>query len=239
MDMSQNLPEENLIRGYFLGDLAEGEQERVEERLFTDREFFETSLVIEGELVDDYALGLLPKNEREKLLRRFLRTPQQYQKVRLAKILEQYISNTQVSPAPGEGGATPQASLITRLFSRLIPWKLSEARQRRRSDIGQNEPDAWKRLLGEAQSNRNLVFSLIADDWLGLQLLLRLREDSAMTLEGLTDGVEGSDADLITALTRLIKCGLVVETQEVFSCSMLGAEMLEKIDKLSGSDLHA
>jgi hypothetical protein len=91
--MSQELAEEQLIRSYFLGDLPESEQERILERLFTDQLFFETLLVIEGELIDDYALGLVSDQEREKLETGFLRSPHEYLKIEIVKALAQYITN--------------------------------------------------------------------------------------------------------------------------------------------------
>lgn len=56
--MSPNLSEESLIRNYFLGELPEDEQDLVQERLLVDPEFFETSLIIEDELMDDWTKPL-------------------------------------------------------------------------------------------------------------------------------------------------------------------------------------
>jgi hypothetical protein len=65
--MSQNLSEERVIRNYLLNDLPENEQDDLEKRLLDDPEFFKTSRLVEGELVDEYARGLLPQNDRVRL----------------------------------------------------------------------------------------------------------------------------------------------------------------------------
>lgn len=90
--MSQNLSEESLIREYFLGELPENEQDLVQERLLVDPKFFETSLIIEDELMDDYALGLLSLYDRIRLEQGLLRVPQQYRRVQLTRTLEQFIA---------------------------------------------------------------------------------------------------------------------------------------------------
>ena len=89
--MSQNLAEESLIRNYFFDELPEREQDLVQERLLEDPEFFEASLIIEGELMDDYALGLLSHNDRLRLEEGLLKSPQQYRRVQLTRTLEQFL----------------------------------------------------------------------------------------------------------------------------------------------------
>ena len=100
--MSQNLPEENLIRDYFLGELAENEQDLVQERLLVDPEFFETSLIIEDELMDDYALGLLSLYDRIRLEEGLLKAPQQHRRVQLTRRLEQFILKSDLPVPSGE-----------------------------------------------------------------------------------------------------------------------------------------
>ena len=85
--MSQNLPDENLLRNYLLAQLAENEQDMVEERLLTDPEFFETSLIIEGELLDDYVMGSLSEYDRMKLESGLLTNVQQQRRVQLIRLL--------------------------------------------------------------------------------------------------------------------------------------------------------
>lgn len=92
--MSQNLSEENLIRNYLLDELTETEQDLVHERLLMDPEFFETSLIIEDELMDDYALGLLSPKDQVRVKEYLLKSPQQFKRVQFTRTLELYILNS-------------------------------------------------------------------------------------------------------------------------------------------------
>lgn len=92
--MSQNLSEEHLIRHYFLDELTETEQDLVHERLLTDPEFFEASLIIEDELMDDYALGLLSPKDQVRVQESLLKSPQQFSRVQFTRTLELFILNS-------------------------------------------------------------------------------------------------------------------------------------------------
>jgi hypothetical protein len=231
--MSRNLSEEQLIRSFFLGDLPESEEDRIKERAFTDPDFYEALLLVEGELVDGYALGFISVKECKKLERGFLMNPHQYQKVRIVRTLEQYISDTQTSAIPHE--PVKQRSVFSRLSSRLKKSRppavdlnsLEKARARAR--------DVWERPLKEAHANRELILSLTADDWLGLRLLLLLKSNSLATTAYIFSHLEGDRAKSEGVLSRLIECGLVERLEERYSCSWFGSEMLEKVEKLSDS----
>jgi hypothetical protein len=88
--MSQNLFEESLIRDYILHGLPEDEQDDLEKRLLADPELFETSRIIEGELLDDYVGGYLSQNDRVRLEQGLLKRPQHYLRVQLIRTLEQF-----------------------------------------------------------------------------------------------------------------------------------------------------
>jgi hypothetical protein len=85
--MSQNLAEMNQIRSYLLGELAENEQDALEERLLIEPELLEISLIIEGELVDEYVMGWLSESDRLKLEGGLLRGEQQQRKLHLSNLL--------------------------------------------------------------------------------------------------------------------------------------------------------
>lgn len=85
--MSQNLPEENLIRDYLLGQLLDNVQDVVEERLLTDSQFLQTARMIEGELLDDYVMELLSESDRLKVESRLLTTAEQRRRLQLIKLL--------------------------------------------------------------------------------------------------------------------------------------------------------
>jgi hypothetical protein len=218
--MSRELAEEQLIRSYFLGDLAESEQERIQQRLFTDPEFFESLLIIEGELVDDYVLGLISDRDRTKLESGFLLSPPQYRKVRFVKALDLYISERELI-GTSQSGFSKQPSRFVGSASHVI--------ENRQSDAQKRESDLWERLLREAQANRALILSLILDDWLGFQLLITLNRIPGITESGFVSMLERDYPIVRTALSRLIECGLVEETKGKYSCSWFGAEILEKL----------
>jgi CHAT domain-containing protein len=84
-------PEDGVtIREYLLGNLAGKEQqERVEERLLTDDEYFEELEILKGELIDEYVGGALTNAERKRFEQHFLRTHDRHRDVRLAQGLKE------------------------------------------------------------------------------------------------------------------------------------------------------
>jgi hypothetical protein len=87
-----------MIREYLLGQLSDEEQQRIEERLIADKDFFEQVMIEETELIDDYLAGALV--ERESFINHFLSTPQQLQKVRTAAALREYTSESAPEEVP-------------------------------------------------------------------------------------------------------------------------------------------
>ena len=85
--MSQKLSGENLIRSYLIGELPENEQHEFEKRLIVDPELFETSRIIESELLDDYVLGSLSESDRMSLESGMLMSVQQQRRVQLIRLL--------------------------------------------------------------------------------------------------------------------------------------------------------
>ena len=190
--MSQELAQEQVIRSYLLGELPESEQERIEERLVTDldQDFFDAVLMIESELVDDYALGLISDQERAKLERGLLMSPHEHGKVEFVQTLAQYITDNKAA-------------------------------------------STWEQLLREAEANRNLIHSLVADDWLGLEILFQLKAVRQASKPELASLVECEDASLATALSRLNDCELIHEIHGQYSCSQSSLETLEKLEDLT------
>jgi hypothetical protein len=95
--------EERMLRQYLLGELNEAEQEYIEERFITDRDFKERTLITEDELVEDYLSGELSEVEKESFLGHFLSTPEQLQKLRIASSLKKYL-NTEMPMHPIKPG---------------------------------------------------------------------------------------------------------------------------------------
>ena len=222
--MSQSLAEEQLMKSYFLGDLPEAQRERIRERLFSDEDFFEALQIVEGELVDEYVFGLTSKEEREKLERRLLIGPDEYQKVNLARTLNEYASsNKTVAVAHLEKVATP--SIFTRLMSLFVrPSKVAQVSEKHDED-----ENAWENSLSEAHSNRNLIRSLMDDQWLGMELLLQLKAVRQATSHDLASLLKRDESSLVMTLASMSDCGLVHKLNGEYSCSETGEEVLGKL----------
>src|SRR5262247_3162831 len=81
---------------YLLGDLAEEEQQRFEEQLMVEDDLADQLMLVEEELVDDYALGRLSERERERVESHFLSVPDRKRKLEMAKRLINYASYAEV-----------------------------------------------------------------------------------------------------------------------------------------------
>ena len=233
-DISRELAEEQLIRSYFLGDLPESEEERIQQRLFTDPDFFESLLIVEDELVDDYVLGLISGPERAKLERGFLTSTLQHRKVEFVRTLDRYIANNR-STSTADRYRTPIASFFPWIRSRFLRMLPSRVSTRKVSDR-KREQKIWERSLREAQTTRVLLFSLIDDDWLGLEILLHLKTSPKTTQTHLASLVKRDNAMLTATLSRLLETRLVDETEGNYSCSSRGSDILERIKEVTNQD---
>src|SRR5258707_1321711 len=99
-----------LIRRYLLGQLSEDELQRLEEKMMADNEFFNTVLVTEDEVIEEYVQGELPEIDRVRFEASFLSTDEGRQKVAYATALTEYVKD--VSPAADVIDLLP--SLISR-----------------------------------------------------------------------------------------------------------------------------
>ena len=95
------------------------------------------------------------------------------------------------------------------------------------------QSSAWDQSLREAKANRDLIDSLMADNWLGLELLLQLEADRRARRVDLASLIENGDASLTPALSRLSESELVHESQGEYSCSPSGQQVLEKVQLLT------
>ena len=103
--MAHETSDSNTIRSYLLGTLAPDEQQRVEERLLTDEDFFLALQAEEDELIDDYLSGALTAAERAQGERLFLALPERRRKLTFAKSLRRYIAaHAPAPPAPDPVG---------------------------------------------------------------------------------------------------------------------------------------
>jgi CHAT domain-containing protein/Tfp pilus assembly protein PilF len=87
------LPEqEDQIRRYLLGVATPDEAEQVETDLLRGDENVERLLMIEEELITDYALGALEQRERELLEKNFFSTPERRERLTIARELVKQVS---------------------------------------------------------------------------------------------------------------------------------------------------
>lgn len=89
--MNREHHEQDLIKKYLLRELAEGELEIVEQRLMTDREFYERVLIAEDELADDYAQRGLSTSDRKQFERSLLATERGQKQVALSRTISKYV----------------------------------------------------------------------------------------------------------------------------------------------------
>src|SRR5262245_58018327 len=87
------LPEqEDQIRRYLLGAATPDEVEQVETDLLRGEENVELLLLIEDELITDYALGALEQRERELLEENFFSTPERRERLMIAREMVKQVS---------------------------------------------------------------------------------------------------------------------------------------------------
>lgn len=97
------------IRDYLLGRLSEEEQEKIEERLMVEDDFFEELEISKGELIEEYHAGELRQTEHEWFQRHYLATPEGKRRHTFALALD---SIERPNPLPA-----PNPTLLERLRS--------------------------------------------------------------------------------------------------------------------------
>ena len=84
--MTSGLDEKQIVR-YLLGATSAEEEQLLEERYFTDDNYFELLATVEEELIDAYAGGEMSGDERKRFEQYFLSSPQRRQRVAFAQAL--------------------------------------------------------------------------------------------------------------------------------------------------------
>jgi hypothetical protein len=132
--MKQDIEEDILIKNYLLGNLPPEEQLQIEERLFLDRDYFQTLQVVEDDLIDDYLYEELSPDERERFEHYYLSTPERHEALRVATALKSYISTNSAAVAPPVSGVVQQhlpppskLSFLSSLRLGNAPWQLTLA----------------------------------------------------------------------------------------------------------------
>src|SRR5215203_848009 len=85
--MRPNPSDDELLRGYLLGELPEPEADRLEQRLLADDELFDLLEGLEAELLAAASRGELAPAERDRVLRRLASSPRGRERLALARSL--------------------------------------------------------------------------------------------------------------------------------------------------------
>lgn len=91
---------EQTLTRYLLGDLPDAEQEKIEERLFTDDDCFAQLHALKAELTDKFVQGKLSAHERRQYESRFMTMPNGHADAIFAKALTQVLATDSAMPAP-------------------------------------------------------------------------------------------------------------------------------------------
>ncbi|MGB7926470.1 MAG: hypothetical protein WCF57_24745 [Pyrinomonadaceae bacterium] len=106
--MEQHTEDQKTIRRYLLGELAEENRRQLEESLLTSDQLYEELLIVEDELVDEYAAGLLDERERARFESHFLATPDRVRKLRFAKAFKKHVAASTARESPAATNDEPQ-----------------------------------------------------------------------------------------------------------------------------------
>lgn len=106
--MREDNEDKMLIRRFLLGELDEGERQRVEERFMVDGGYRESVLTFEGELIEDYLEGSLSEHEGRRFAERFLSSPGQRRKVQVLRAVKKYAAVEVASHSPPAAEESPQ-----------------------------------------------------------------------------------------------------------------------------------
>lgn len=250
--MERQVETEETIKRFLLGELADEEQEQVQYRLLSDSEYFEQFLMVENELTDDFVRGALSECDNQRVTEYFLAVPERRQKLRFAIALDRFISEegskveSKVEDVPkGKLRLLSAAGKYLSKFSLLSRQSNAVTSQEPVGRISPDEPQstqhpsmpAWENILAEAAANRELLSSLVEGDWLGLGLVAEIRSKIS-TREELAALVESSEAAVTPVLVQLVASGILEEQDGIFSCTKRGAQILERIEKITGYDLQ-
>ena len=106
-----------LLREFLLGNVADEEQERIENLFLTDPHTRERVLAIEQELIDDYLEDSLSGGDKERFITLYAQTDEQRRKLRITKS----ITDWAVAEANAPRAIAARASIWSRLSARLRP----------------------------------------------------------------------------------------------------------------------
>jgi hypothetical protein len=110
--MRHDPTDDELLRGYLLGELPEEDAERLERRLLAEDDLFELSEAVEADLLAACARGELTAPERERVLERLAASPSGRGRLALARALNALAGSPAATVLPfARPAATPSRAL--------------------------------------------------------------------------------------------------------------------------------
>ena len=119
--MKHALEEDLLLRRFLLGGLSQDERGEVEERLFSDPEYFRQFRAADDALTDEYLYGDLDADERERVETHFLNSPERRESLRVARALKQYIAKNAHAPAAERDDTSAPSDAPARADAAHVP----------------------------------------------------------------------------------------------------------------------
>jgi hypothetical protein len=162
--------DEEMLRHYLLGDFSEVTRRQIDERLFTDNDYFQHLLLVEEELVDDYVGGSLSADEGEKFGRLFLTVPERVENVAFARAIGGHLEERREKDAPAVIRDEPRRLGDDPRRTRA-PWKYIQSFL-----PGTRPAFAWPLLVA-------LVLAVIGASWLLLQISRRAAPSGSLRAE--------------------------------------------------------
>jgi hypothetical protein len=98
--MTHDPTDDELLRGYLLGELPEEDAERLEGRLLAEDDLFELSEAVEADLLAACARGELSAAEKERVLRRLASSPSGRERLALARALNALAGSSTAAVLP-------------------------------------------------------------------------------------------------------------------------------------------
>ena len=120
--MTLNQNERETIRSYLLGKLDQIQLTQVEQRLLTVHSFYDELLMAEDELTDQYLANALTNEERIEFETHFLSTPERRQKLRFARSLKRFVSQSTATREQEDNERSFAPSTDTELRSKKRPF---------------------------------------------------------------------------------------------------------------------
>lgn len=123
--MAREIQDAAHLTDYLLGKLSESESEKVEREYFGNEDAFERMLIAEDDLIDDYVSNRLSADDRLRVQRALVASPEGRERIQFARSLADAINDARVTTKPPERQPQrhdqPARSSFAFLWSYLTP----------------------------------------------------------------------------------------------------------------------